>query len=87
MKGFYFSCFYLALSYRNNYEWANAVALLDKSLSHIQVAKTHHLDCQRREEADIAQLDKLISRVQGEKCVAKAKAYLKSIETVLIYFF
>lgn len=75
-----YRCYYLAHSYVNNYEWASAMALLERCIGHIGVAKSHHLDCLNFDKADVAELESYEKKVQGDKCVVRAKAHLDSLK-------
>jgi signal recognition particle subunit SRP68 len=77
----FFRCFYTALSYLASFEWAKGLALLDRCESHVNVARSHHLDCEKRDEWAIVALDELTKRIQGERCLATAKAYLDTVKS------
>ena len=75
-------CYYLALTYINSYEWSKGLALLNRCLAHAGAAKEHHLDCSNIDKADVAEMDRLVLRIQGEKSLVKAKAYLDTLQAV-----
>ena len=81
-----YRCRYLAHSYGNNNEWANALALFDRSVSHAVVAKEHLLDCVNHDKAEVANIEQLIQDVASDKSLIKTRAYLESLEKVCFKF-
>lgn len=78
-------CRFMAHSYSNNKEWANALGLLDRCTSHIGVAKEHHLDCLNHDKAEISSLEQLQKQVDEDRSFIKTKIYLESLEQVIIF--
>ena len=75
-----FRCYYLALSYINTYEWNKGLALLERCAMHVEVAKSHHLDCLNHDKTELSALEKLGTRIQGDRSIVKAKAYLDTVQ-------
>jgi len=73
-----FKCYYVALVFINSGEWEKALALLDRCRSRVEDAISHHEECSKRNEVDIASLNDLRNRIEGERSLATAKAFIAS---------
>eukprot|EP00048_Salpingoeca_helianthica_P016039 m.230131 g.230131 ORF g.230131 m.230131 type:complete len:590 (+) comp17927_c0_seq1:37-1806(+) len=71
-------CYCIAESHRAQDKIAEALALYDRAVAHAVLARSHFADCEGDVADSVRQIDELLLRVRGNKCMLKATKFLQT---------